>query len=134
MALITIFIGWFVGRGVRWGSEGRGGRVYQAMGAVFTYVWCMMAYLPDVVAGLNQNDPELNMAVAVIVAPFVVLTLPFKGVMGPLGTLILGFGVWRGWREPARIPIVVEGPFALAAPPAVAPQALPPPDLQAQQQ
>jgi len=36
--------------------------------------------------------------------------------MGVLGLLILGFGVWRAWREAAQVVIPVEGPFTLAPP------------------
>lgn len=115
LALVTIFIGWFVGRAVKRGSEGRGGRLYQVMGAVLTYVWCMMAYVPDLVEALGQRDDPPPFLVSLLISPFVALIIPFMGEMGVLGILILAFGVWRGWREPARVDPVVNGPFALGA-------------------
>lgn len=122
LALVTILIGWMVGRAVRFGSEGRGGRWYQALGAVLTYAWCMMAYVPDIVVGATSSADPMPMVVAVIISPFIALIVPFTGEMGILGTAILGFGVWRGWREPAKAEIVVAGPFELAAgEPAVVP-------------
>lgn len=115
LALVTIFIGWFVGRAVKQGSEGRGGRLYQVMGAVLTYGWCMMAYVPDIVLGAAAQPDAAPTVVLAVIAPFIALAVPFTGEMGVLGTLILAFGVWRGWREPARVDVVVSGPYALAA-------------------
>lgn len=120
LALVTILIGWMVGRSVRAGSEGRGGRWYQFLGASLTYAWCMMAYVPDVVEALTNTKEALPMVAAVVMAPFIALVVPFTGEMGILGTLILAFGVWRGWREPAKVEIPIEGPFALAPAPEVA--------------
>ena len=125
LALVTIAIGWFVGRAVRQGSGGRGGRGYQVLGAVLTYVWCMMAYVPTIVAGATQGEHAVSAIVAIIVAPILALILPFTGEMGVLGTLILAFGVWRGWREPAPMVVAVAGPFELAQEPA--PETSPPP-------
>lgn len=115
LALITIGIGWFIGRAVMKGSENRGGRAYQVMAAILTYFWCMEAYVPTVVKELanNAENPVPTVA-AVLMAPFIAQAIPFLGGMGPLGILILGFGVWRGWREPAKIDIQVTGPFELS--------------------
>ncbi|MGV3622727.1 MAG: hypothetical protein ACO1OB_18050 [Archangium sp.] len=114
LALITIFIGWFVGRAVMKGSDNLGGRGYQVMSALLTYFWCMQAFVPSVVKGMTEGDEALPTIAAVLIAPFVSLVLPFFGDMGILGILILGFGVFRGWREPRRIEVQVEGPFDLS--------------------
>lgn len=131
LALITIGIGWFVGRAVMKGSEHRGGRVYQAMAALLTYFWCMEAYVPTVVNELSKSAEPVPTPVAIIMAPFIAQAIPFFGGMGPLGILILGFGVWRGWREPAKIDLQVTGPFALSQEPAAQTADQPQPDQQA---
>lgn len=114
LALVTILIGWMVGRAVRMGSEGRGGRWYQFLGALLTYVWCMMAYVPDIVESATGGEHQVSTFVAVLMAPFLAVIIPFTGSMGILGTLILAFGVWRGWREPVKVELIVAGPFELA--------------------
>lgn len=117
LALVTIFIGWLVGRAVRFGSHGYGGRGYQVLGAVLTYVWCMMAYVPSVVSGLLHDGKDMPRWFAILLSPFLSLALPFLGDMGVLGLAILGFGVWRGWREPAPLQLTVEGPFSIVPEP-----------------
>ena len=59
LALITIFIGWFVGRAVMRGSEGRGGRAYQVLAALLTYVWCMEAFVPSIVKGAMVEGDQM---------------------------------------------------------------------------
>lgn len=116
LALVTIAIGWFVGVGVMKGSEGRGGRGYQVLSALLTYFWCMMAYVPSIVMELQKQENGPHVVAAAVVAPFIALIIPLQGEMGILGTLILLFGVYQGFRGPAAPKVEVTGPFALAAP------------------
>lgn len=122
LALITIGIGWFVGRAVMMGSEHRGGRGYQVMATVLTYVCCMLAFVPTVVKGFTEAAEPVPLPIAILIAPFLAQIIPFLGEMGPIGILILAFGMWRAWRETAKVVIEVAGPFALA--PAAAEPAL----------
>lgn len=116
LALITIFIGWFIGRAVMRGSDGRGGRRYQVLAALLTYVWCMEAFVPSIVKGAMAEGDQGRTVVAAIIAPFIALILPFTGELNPISILILGFGVWRGWRETAAVVVPVNGPFTISAP------------------
>jgi hypothetical protein len=120
LALVTIAIGWFVGHAVKKGSENRGGTGYQVLAAVLTYVWCMMAYVPVIVQGAMKGDEPMPLVLAILVAPFAALAVPFMGEMGPIGLLILAFGIWQGFKEPRAIPVVVTGPYSLGAPAAAA--------------
>jgi hypothetical protein len=111
LALITILIGWLVGTAVMKGSEMRGGRGYQILSAALTYGWCMMSYVPTIVQGSQEAKEPLGIAFSILISPFIALALPFTGAMGILGTLILGFGVWRGFRIPQARHIDVTGPL-----------------------
>ncbi len=115
LALITIGIGWFIGRAVMRGSDGRGGRAYQVMASLLTYVWCMEAFVPTIIKGAQESGSHDPIVVAII-APVISLVMPFTGELNVISILILGFGVWRAWRETAGVVIPVAGPFAIAAP------------------
>ena len=121
LALITILIGWLVGTAVMKGAEMRGGLGYQVLSALMTYVFCMMSYVPMIVQGAMNDKEPVGPVLTTLIAPFAALALPFTGDMGFLGTLILAFGVWQGFKIPKAPQIVVNGPFALS--PAAAPTA-----------
>jgi hypothetical protein len=57
LALISIAVGYGVGRVVRWASEGRGGRIYQVIAVVITYVAIVGSYAP-IVLGQVRKDVE----------------------------------------------------------------------------
>lgn len=46
LSLIAILVGWLVGKGVRWGTGGRGGRAYQVLAVVLTYLSIVSSYIP----------------------------------------------------------------------------------------
>jgi hypothetical protein len=116
-ALITIGIGWMIGRSVKTGSEGRGGRGYQVLSAILTYVFCCEAFVPLLVKGAMEGPEGTNIVVASLISIFLALAVPFMGELGPIGILILGFGVYQGWKEAAAPVIKVEGPFELSQAP-----------------
>src|SRR6188768_2657451 len=55
IGLIAILVGWLVGTGVRKGSEGRGGRKYQALAAFVTYASIVTTYIPPIYEGLAKG-------------------------------------------------------------------------------
>lgn len=60
IGLIAIVVGLLVGHAVRWGSGGRGGRVYQVMAVAITYLAIVSTYVPFLVEGIrNQTATEL---------------------------------------------------------------------------
>jgi len=56
--LIAILVGYMVGRAVRWGTGNRGGRLYQALAIVLTYVAIVSAYAPFLFKGMAEAGRE----------------------------------------------------------------------------
>jgi len=54
--LIAIVVGYGVGRAVNWGSGGRGGKFYQAVAIVLTYLAIVSAFVPLLVAEFRKQD------------------------------------------------------------------------------
>lgn len=52
--LIAIVVGWAVGSAVRWGSNGRGGKPYQALAIALTYFAIVATYIPPIIQGLRN--------------------------------------------------------------------------------
>ena len=66
-ALVTILMGWLVGKAVRKGSGGRGGWRYQVMALLLTYLSIAMAYVPLLIGELRSartQDPVATEQVA----------------------------------------------------------------------
>lgn len=52
--LIAIVVGFAVGSAVRWGSEGRGGKSYQALAMMLTYLAIVATYIPPIIEGFRE--------------------------------------------------------------------------------
>lgn len=55
IGLVAIAVGFMVGYAVRAGSRGRGGRRYQILAVVLTYLGVTLNYVPDVVKGIIER-------------------------------------------------------------------------------
>jgi hypothetical protein len=118
IGLIAIVVGWLVGTGVRWGSEGRGGLLYQVLAAGLTWASaCAALYLPD---GLESLGGPVTIGKFIVVA-IVSMAAPFlEGFTNIIGWVILGFAVYQAWIMNRKVNIEVSGPFFTrqATPPA----------------
>ena len=56
--LIAIVVGFGVGTAVRWGSNGRGGKRYQALAMALTYLAIVATYIPPIVQGFREGAAE----------------------------------------------------------------------------
>jgi hypothetical protein len=133
-ALITILIGWLVGKGVHKGSDGRGGRGYQILAVVITYMSIgSFAFLSEVFgegAGkFSILEAIFFCAMGAIVGPVTMATSSL------LSGLITFFGLMQAWRQNGQTQVSITGPHALAptyGPGArVVPETVPPPVGQA---
>ncbi len=107
--IISIGIGWLVGKAVRHGSNNRGGWRYQVLAAFLTYSAIAGAYA----AGILHRTADLN-AVKIITVAIMSYAIPFMGgFQNILGILIIGFGVWQAWQMNRPLQLDITGPHAL---------------------
>lgn len=58
IGLIAVAVGWMVGSAVRKGSDGRGGRFYQFLAVLLTYLSISASLAPDVYEGMSAPSAE----------------------------------------------------------------------------
>jgi hypothetical protein len=116
-ALITILIGWLVGKGVRKGSGNRGGREYQVLAVVITYLIIGLSIMASAVMTMEEkhagahHDP-LRIAIVCIIGAF---TVPIQSATSSLFSgLITIFGLMQAWRMTKAAQVVITGPHAIA--------------------
>jgi hypothetical protein len=59
IGLVAIAVGFLVGRAVNRGSQGRGGRAYQALAVGLTYFAIVTTYIPFIVKSIRDNPPAV---------------------------------------------------------------------------
>ena len=114
IGIVAIGIGYLVGRAVRKGARGFGGRRYQVLAVLLTYSSIALASLPAVI----QYSPRGGSWPLIFALSF---ASPFLGgTDNAIGWFIIAIGLWQAWKLTRALPIRVLGPFSLAAPPAPA--------------
>lgn len=117
LGIVAIGVGWLVGKAVRLGSEQRGGRGYQVIAVLLTYLAASMMYLPMVFEGVRGEDAGAGAAmtaVQVVIAAAISVAVPVWSAMeDPLGLVIVGIALWQAWSMTAALAVALEGPFAL---------------------
>jgi hypothetical protein len=115
LAIIAILVGYLVGQGVHRGSAGRGGRRYQVMAVLITYVAITASYLPLLAAEISRKGG--SPVAAWMAAEVLALMYPFLSItQSPLGIVILGIGLWQAWKSNQRVQLAITGPHTVAAP------------------
>jgi hypothetical protein len=140
IGIIAIFVGIMVGKAVRYGSKGLGGRRQQILAVALTYFGITLSYIPIFIQGaihrqrpaqvsstqqgapesqsvtpVRQADPQkLGAAILMLVA--IALAAPFLIVWSsPLPGLITLFivflGLQRAWHLTGRADILITGPY-----------------------
>ena len=121
IGLISIAIGYGVGKAVHWGSRGKGGWLYQLLAVFLTYTAIISTYVPMIAnAAAEGGKPSLLLyAVSFVIAYAAPFLMGFQNI---IGLLILGFGLWEAWKFNRRVDAVVTGPYTVT-PAAMAPAA-----------
>jgi hypothetical protein len=129
--LVSLAVGWLVGKAIVTGSGGVGGRRYQLAAALLTYMAVSLAAVPIAVSqDMKQREakvharasdpaaqaPKMSAAKAVGVLTLIGLASPFLALSDPMhgliGLIILFVGIRIAWRITAgRQPSIV-GPLS----------------------
>ena len=134
-SLAAIGVGWLVGKAMRRGANGLGGRRVQILAVLLTYFGITLSYLPEMIKGFREvdkkrtearkdeapNPPEKPPGAAGTIVALTVLVAfcmaaPLleiaSGLNGILGLLILFFGLSQAWRMTARDERALSGPYS----------------------
>lgn len=130
---VSLAVGFIVGKAMRMGSGGAGGRRYQVAAALLTYFAVSMSAVPLAIDQARhdrqaqtqsagsiaqpRSEPHLGKAVAVlalagIASPVLELRDPVRGL---IGLIILLVGIRFAWRFTAAQVVSVSGPYTAAA-------------------
>jgi hypothetical protein len=144
IGIVAIAIGFMVGYAVRKGAGGRGGRRFQVLAVVLTYLAVGLAYTPLAVKGAiasraktdasssagattdvrDANARPSPIKLVAVIAGFVV-ALPVIVIAGGLPASLLSaaiifFGMQQAWRMTGAPRLRITGPYRVGAPPAPA--------------
>ena len=136
IGIVAILVGWMVGKAVRHGSYGRGGRPQQVLAVLLTYFAITTSYIPVVLYHIAKDQPRVErqsqvqdapsearprpnisglamyLLMLAAVAPFLQLTSGFGGL---ISLFILFIGLQRAWKLTERREIPLTGPYQVEA-------------------
>jgi hypothetical protein len=110
IGLVAIAVGWLVGRGVQKGSDGTGGWAYQALAVGLTYLAIVSTYVPFIVKAMTADEAQAGVVALLALAAAAPFLAGFENV---LGILIIGFALYQAWQMNRRVPMTINGPFAV---------------------
>ena len=115
IGIVAVLNGWMVGKALRVGSGGRGGRVLQVAAALLTYLSVGMAYVPLAL----QAGATLGLATLLSAALLPVYVILGSLPGGLISALIIGFGMVQAWQLTGTPALDIQGPFRVGNAPAV---------------
>ena len=140
IGIVAILVGVMVGKAVRAGSKGLGGRPQQILAVLLTYFSITTSYIPVYFHQLSKNPKQLEaikkksaearqaepakpprapgVLAAIVVLVLIFAAAPFfglaTGVGGIISLFIIFIGLRQAWRLTARSEILVMGPYETA--------------------
>jgi hypothetical protein len=114
---VALGVGYIVARAMKFGSGGLGGRPFQIVAVVLTYLAIALAEIPIALWQFRTRIPAGHMLSVFIRLLPVGLTSPIREMRDPIHALInlviLFVGMQIAWRGTAAPRVTVEGPFRL---------------------
>jgi hypothetical protein len=138
LGLLAIVVGVAVGIGVKAGSEGRGGRGYQVLAVLLTYLAITTTYIPVIIReGLKTAEQEAAaakpvpsvepvakadlagcvLAAGIIVALALILPIAAPFLAGPAGIMswvIMGIALFEAWKITKATAPQLTGPYRVS--------------------
>ena len=115
LGLVSVLVGYLVGKGVAQGAHHKGGFGYQALAVGLTYVSVALTAVPEIVKTLG--DKSHSGLVYTIVGIFLVMVSPFiRAYLSPLSAVINGFAFWEAWKLNRKPTLAISGPHVVNAP------------------
>ncbi len=126
IGIVAIGVGYLVGKAVRKGAGGFGGRRYQIMALLLTYSAIAFASLPALFAAVSEQSQGAQHAAseappsllgflwAWVMLLSIAFASPFlEGAKNFMGLIIIGIGLYEAWKLTRPLPIQVLGPFSV---------------------
>jgi hypothetical protein len=143
IGIVAIVVGIMVGKAVRAGSNGLGGRPQQILAVLLTYFSITTSYIPVYLHQLSKNPQlreqarqneakspsvagdqqtgqpaQMGLARAIMVLMLLFAAAPFfgltTGIGGFISLFIIFIGLQRAWKLTGRSEILVMGPYETA--------------------
>ena len=118
---VAVAVGWLVGKGMKWGSEGRGGRPYQIAAGILTYLSVSFASLVIILHAAQKRNPGghimLDERFAWFAAKYGLLSPVLElrdGLNGIIGLFILFIGIRTAWAMVAGSSYRITGPHPVS--------------------
>jgi hypothetical protein len=111
LSLISILVGFMVGRAVQRGSRNRGEALYQVLAVGLTYLSIAISFVPLIVQEASRGDDVATYIAALMFS----LTLPIRAItFDPLTVVIIAIGLWQAWKQARGPELNLSGPYYLA--------------------
>ena len=135
IGLIAILVGIMVGKAIRHGSGGRGGRPQQILAVALTYFAITTSYIPVFIyqtvqkhnatqVSDGQSKPavqpkQMSLGAALVALVALAAAAPFlslgSGLSGLITLFIIFIGLQRAWRLTGRTDLLIMGPYSTAS-------------------
>jgi len=112
LGIVAIGVGYLVGKAVRKGAGGQGGRRFQILAVFLTYSAIALASLPNVVELVRASPSGQHASFLLLVG--LAYELPFLGgAQNIMGLIIIGIGLYEAWKLTRALPLQVLGPYPI---------------------
>jgi hypothetical protein len=115
IGIVALLSGWLVGKAMRAGSGGRGGRLLQVAAALLTYLSIPMLFLAF--QFMNGGTLGLDSLITALLLPISATIGSFPG--GLISAVVIGFGIMQAWQLTGTPSMDIQGPFRVGTAPAV---------------